>query len=119
MRLFEADTRFVDDLETLLRNRIGRSDAKQASQTLTWPALSNMLRGFGYGDIDYAGFRRIYDENPSIHPLIRNFNEEGIVLGTQEEPEKAAQEPQEIPAGPSVDQMADRAVSKGLQPDFK
>lgn len=119
MRLFETDNSFVDDLETILRNRIGRSDAKQASQTLTWPALSNMLRGFGYGDINYAGFRKIYDENPSLHPLIRNFNEEGLILGTQEEPENTEQEPMDIPKGPSIDQMANHAVGQGLQPDFK
>jgi hypothetical protein len=117
MRLFEADNRFVDDLETLLRNRIGRSDAKQASQTLTWPALSNMLRGFGYGDIDYAGFRRIFDENPSLHALIRNFNEDGLILGTDEEPESTEQDPMEVPKGPGVDQMA-RSGAQKLSPDI-
>jgi hypothetical protein len=117
MRLFEADNRFVDDLETLLRNRIGRSDAKQASQTLTWPALSNMLRGFGYGDIDYAGFRRIFDENPSLHSLIRNFNEDGLILGTDEEPESTEQDQMDVPQGPGVDQMAHSGAQK-LSPDI-
>ena len=105
MRLFEVADRFVDDLETLLRNQIGRSDAKHSSQTLTWPALSNMLRNFGYGDIDYAGFSKIYDANPSIQPLIRNYNEEGIEFGTKEESEKTQQQV-DVPDGKSVDQMA-------------
>ena len=119
MRLFEVADRFVDDLQTILRNEIGRSDAKQAPKTLTWIALSNMLTPFGYGDIDYAGFSKIYDANPAIQPLIKNFNEEGIILGTEEEPDVEKQTQVDTPAGPGVDQMADRAVSKGLQPDFK
>lgn len=117
MRLFEADNGFVDDLETLLRNRIGRSDAKQASQTLAWPALSNMLRGLGYGDINYGVFRKIFDKNPSLHPLIRNFNEDGLILGTQEEPENTKQDQVEVPKGPGVDQMAHSGAQK-LSPDI-
>lgn len=117
MRLFEADNGFVDDLETLLRNRIGRSDAKQASQTLAWPALSNMLRGLGYGDINYGVFRKIFDKNPSLHPLIRNFNEDGLILGTEEEPESTKQDPMEVPKGPGVDQMA-RSGAQKLSPDI-
>ena len=61
----------------------------------------------------------IADANPAIQPLIKNFNEEGIILGTEEVPDVEKQTQVDTPAGPGVDQMADRAVSKGLQPDFK
>lgn len=115
MRLFEVANGFVDDLETLLRNYIGKSDAKHASQKLTWPALSNMLRNFGYGDIDYAGFDAVYQQNPALQALIRNYNEDGIELGTKVEPNQDEtdpnQQPVEIPQGRSVDQMAHHAVN--------
>ena len=114
MRLFEVANSFVDDLETVLRNYIGKSDTQHASQKLTWPALSNMLKNFGYGDIDYAGFDSVYQENPALQVLVRNYNEDGIELGTkiehdQEHPE-TDQEPLEIPQGRSIDQMAHHAV---------
>jgi hypothetical protein len=119
MRLFEVADRFVDDLQTILRNEIGKSDVKQSPKTLTWEALSNLLSPFGYGNVDYAGFSKIYDANPSLQPLIKNFNEEGIILGTEEESDVEKQTQVKTQPGPSIDQMADRAVSKGLQPDFK
>jgi hypothetical protein len=88
MRLFEVESRFIDDLETLLRNLVGRGDSKKSPRVLTYPALSNLLRNLGYGDINYDIFSKIYDENPEIKPLIRNFNDQQIVLGTKEEPPK-------------------------------
>jgi hypothetical protein len=119
MRLFEVADSFADDLETVLRLEIGKSNSGQpTSKTLSWEALSNLLEPFGYGKIDFNGFKSIYYNNPSIQPLIRNYSEEGgVILGTGEEPEQdQTQTP--VPDGPSVDQMANKAVSKGLQPDF-
>ena len=105
MRLFEVADRFVSDLETLLRNLVGRGDSKHAPQVLSYPALSNLLRNMGYGDVSYDNFSKIYDENPGLQPLIKNFNDQGITLGTKDDPEK---DPNalDIPDGPSVDQMA-------------
>lgn len=111
MRLFEVADRFVDDLETVLRNLLGRGDSKHAPQSLTYPALSNMLANMGYGEISYDQFARIYDENPQIQPLIQNYNDQGIVLGTKTQDEKPANQI-DIPDGKSVDQMAHNVVNK-------
>jgi hypothetical protein len=119
MRLFEVADRFVDDLQTILRNEIGRSNTNHAPKTLTWLALSNMLTPFGYGDINYYGFRKIYDSNPSIQPLIKNFNKDGIILGTDKDPDVDKQTDVDTPPGQSIDKMAKRVVSKGLQPDLE
>lgn len=110
MRLFEVADRFIDDLETVLRNLMGRGDSKHAPQSLTYPALSNLLANMGYGEISFDQFSRIYDENPQIQPLIQDYNDQGIVLGTKTEA-PGDQSQMQIPTGPSVDQMAHSAVT--------
>jgi len=119
MRLFEVADRFVDDLETILRNLIKGGNPKRASepnmkdsQTITYPALSQLLNNLGYGNIEFKDFARIYDENPSIAPLIADHNEEFITLGTDDEQQSTSST--EIPAGPSVDQMASRGAAAHL-----
>ncbi len=119
MRLFEADNKFVDDITTILRNEIGLSDSKKSSKSLSWIAFSNLLSPLGFGKIDYATWAKIFDRNPELKPYVRNFNQDGIELGTQEEPLKSPDEVVPTSTGSSIDQMANRAVSKGLQPDFK
>ena len=114
MRLFEVADRFADDLETLLRNLVGRGDSKHAPQSLTWPALGNMLKNMGYGGLTYDQFAQIYDSNPQIQPLVRDYNDQGLVLGTKEEPEKSQEEPTKVPDGPSVDQMASSGAQQHL-----
>ena len=95
---------------TILRNLVGRGDSKHAPQSLTYPALSNMLANMGYGEISYDQFKRIYDENPEIQPLIQNYNDQGIVLGTKTQADD--DQPQmDVPTGKSVDQMAHNAVN--------
>jgi hypothetical protein len=120
MRLFEVVDTFVDDLETLLRNQIGSSNADHASQTLSWEALSNMLIPLGYGKIDFAAFRDIYLKNPTIQSLVRNYNKDnGVILGTDIEPRENPndQQPTDVPDGPSVDTMAHHGSQK-LNPDI-
>lgn len=119
MRLFEVADRFVDDLETILRNLIkgGRPQKssepmEKESQNISYPALSQLLNNMGYGNVDFKQFARIYDENPSIAPLVADYNQEYIILGTDEE--TMPQSNLGTPAGPSVDQMASQGAAAHL-----
>jgi hypothetical protein len=67
----------------------------------------------GYGGITYDQFAQIYDANPQLAALIRNYNDQGIVLGTKKEPE-GNKEITDIPDGPSVDQMAHSGAQQHL-----
>jgi len=119
MRLFEVADRFVDDLETILRNLIkgGRPQKssepmEKQSQNISYPALSQLLNNQGYGNVDFKQFARIYDENPSIAPLIADYNQEYIILGTDEETMPKSN--LGTPKGPSVDQMASQGAAAHL-----
>jgi hypothetical protein len=121
MRLFEVAGRFVDDLETILRNLIKGGNPKKASepnekdtQTISYPALSQLLNNLGYGNIAFEQFARIYDENPSIAALLATRpDEEFITLGTDNE--KQSTGGTDIPTGPSVDQMASRGAAAHMK----
>jgi hypothetical protein len=109
MRLFEVSDQFADELELVLRNLLGRSNEKHASMKLSYEALSNLMRNMGYGKMDYQGFDNVFKGNPSLKSVVKNYNEDGIILTTDVPPAK--DEPTDVPAGPSVDQMAHSAVN--------
>lgn len=106
MRLYEVENRFVSDLETLLRNLIGRGDSERTTQKLSYPALSNLLTNMGYGGINYDVLKSVYDENPGLQPLIANFNADHIVLGTKEQEPATQNQNLPQPGNPDVDKMA-------------
>ena len=120
MRLFEVADRFVDDLETALRLQIKGARAKKSSEPLSkeseplsYPGLSQLLYNIGgYGKIDFKDFARIYDENPSIASLVADYNQEYIILGTDEETMPKSN--LGTPEGPSVDQMASQGAAAHL-----
>ena len=113
MRLFEVEERFAGDLEMVLRNLIGRSNQKNASLKLSYPAISNMLKNMGYGAIDHDQFKKIYDSSSSIQNIVRDFDENTVMVSTAVEKEN---EPDAAPEGEltrskTVDQMADRSAT--------
>ena len=107
MRLFEVagTNQFIDDLTTELRNMRRGSDTEHATQTLSWPALNNIVNMLGYGSLNAGSLGSLVKSNPSLSNEIKTFDDKHIVLKTKEE---QAQQPAstEVPDGPSVDQMA-------------
>jgi hypothetical protein len=94
---------------------MGRSNSKNSTLKLTWPALSNMMRNMGYGEIDSKGFQKMFDGNPSLQAIVRNFDENGIIVSTEvDDPDKEASGGTAEPGGQSVDQMAGSAANQFL-----
>lgn len=117
MRLFEVEDHFVGDLVTVLRNQLGRGDSERTSLVLTYPALSNLMKNMGYGAIDYEGFQKLYDANPDLKKLVKNYSEEKVVLSTETPPPGADAMGTGQAKGPSVDAMAHQGAQK-LSPDI-
>lgn len=116
MRLFEVEDRFTDDLVTVIRNIIGRSNEKRATSKLTYPALSSMLVNLGYGSITYEEFRKAYETSEELKQLVQNYSEEGITLKTNIM-SASDQEETGRPDGPDVSAMASSAA-KDWQKDL-
>ena len=99
MRFFEfADSDVgIDKFVMVLRNFIGRASSKKQPAKLNWAALQKIAgdSGFEMG-ADYETFKSMYDSNPAIQGLVRNFNSDGIELnvpGTADAGETGAQSP--------------------------
>jgi hypothetical protein len=115
MRLFEVEDRFADDLETALRNLVGRSNQKHASLKLTYQALSNILKNMGYGDIDHQEFKKVFDSNQSIQNIVRDFDKDSVMISTEvEQDDDEIEKDESEPRSQSVDQMASQGSNAFL-----
>lgn len=83
MRFFEfadSDTG-IDKFVMILKNFIGRSSSKKEPAKLNWASLSKIAADAGFEmGADYETFKSMYDSNPIIQNLVKNFNADGVEL---------------------------------------
>lgn len=118
MRIFEfADTDVgVDKFVMILRNFIGRASSKKQAAKLNWASLQKIANDSGFEmGADYETFKSMYDSNPAIQNLVRNFNADGIELnvpGTDKDTQTPVKKG-ETPAD-AVEKIAASAAPKQL-----
>jgi hypothetical protein len=119
MRFFEFsgdDT--ADKLIIVLKNYIGRAASKKAPAKLNWNGLQQVLRTNGFElAADYETFKAIYDSNPAVQTLVKNFNDKGVELNVPGAPDEqpkgdGTQTPQDSQA--AVDKIAASAAPQQL-----
>lgn len=79
MRIFE----FSDGSDTLrlaFKNLIGNAQRKHQPAQFNWAAIGAILKPMGLEQIDYYAFKSLYDSNPGIQSMVKNFNADGIEL---------------------------------------
>lgn len=118
MRFFEfADSDVgIDKFVMILRNFIGRASSKGQPAKLNWAGLQKIASDAGFEmGADYETFKAMYDSNPAIQNLVRDFNADGINLnvpGTDQDtetPVKKGETPQD-----AVEKIASSAAPKQL-----
>ena len=120
MRFFEfgSDVNETDKFLIVLRNYIGRASSKKSPAKLNWNGLNQVLQMNGFElTADYETFKAMYDSNPAIQSLVKNFNQDGIELNVpgapdsdaEKEPEQGGQTSQD-----AVDQTAASAAAGQL-----
>ena len=119
MRFFEfAGDDTSDKLVIVLRNYIGRAASKKAPAKLNWNGLQQVLKTNGFElAADYETFKSMYDSNPAIQSLVKNFNDQGIELNVPGAPDEqpkgdGTQSPQDSQA--AVDKIAASAAPQQL-----
>ena len=122
MRFFEfaLHESGIDKFIMILNHEIGNYARKGVPAKLNWANLANLAKSSGFemlGDPTrgYEAFKAIYDANPAIHNLIKNFNADGIELNVPgapdaDEPSQDSDEPQD-----SIDQQAARAAADQMK----
>ena len=120
MRFFEfADTGAgVDKFVMILRNYIGRAASKKAPSKLNWNGLQQVAKANGFEfAADYETFKSMYDSNPALQGMVKNFNDKGIELNVPGAPNEeptgdGTQGPEDSQA--AVDKMAASAAPQQL-----
>jgi hypothetical protein len=115
MRFFEFNTPDIDQFIILLKNLIGRATSKRAPSKMNWNAIAHLTRsnGFEFG-ADYETFKAMYDANPSLQSLVKNFNADGIELNVPGAPDTEQPKQDGEDAQDKVNQTAASAAEKNL-----
>lgn len=118
MRFFEFAGDGVDQADKLvmiLRNYIGRAASKKAPSKLNWNGLNQVLQSSGFEiAADYETFKSIYDSNPAIQSMVKNFNDDGIELKVPGAPNETPNSPGTQDSQSAVDQTAASAAPTQL-----
>jgi hypothetical protein len=103
MRIFEfAGDDNLDKFVAVLKNFVGRYASKKVPAKLNWEAINRVLKSSGSElTADYETFKTLYDANPVLQNLVKNFNAQGIELNIPGAPD--AEEPQQAQGQTSQD----------------
>ena len=120
MRFFEfaGDDAGIDKFVMALRNHIGRASSKKAPAKLNWSAVARMSQANGFEfAADYETFKSMYDANPALQSMVKNFNDDGIELNVPGAPDEepkgdGTQTPQD--SQDAVDKIAASAAPQQL-----
>ena len=106
-----------DALLSILDHLVHKADdsTEHGESKISFATIIQLMRNLRQ-PIDFDGFKQLYDMNPAIGNLVRNFDDEFITLNTDEELEVDMSDPQNIeqPSQNTVDHMAKRALKKRI-----
>lgn len=106
----------TDKLIMVLKNQIGRASSKKTAAKLNWAGLDRIFKTAGVEVVaDYETFKAIYDSNPVVQNLVKDFNADGVNLnvpGTDQDTETPVKQG-ETPAD-AIDKIASSAAPKQL-----
>ena len=98
-----------------LRNHIGRAASKKVPANLNWNAVAAISRANGFElGADFETFKAMYDANPALQALVKDFNDQGISLVVPGAPGDETVAPDGQSPAEKVDQMAGSAVDQQL-----
>ena len=77
-KAFDNKPNFKTELISIFRNMIGGADNKDQPAYLSFEALNQLMQNMDMQQFDYDGFKQIYDANPELANLVKNFDEKGV-----------------------------------------
>jgi hypothetical protein len=82
MRFFEVESSpKLDRFVLMLRNQVGRAKSNSSSVDYTWKTVGEIAKASGFEfAADRETFKHIYDSNPAVQKIVKNFNADGIEL---------------------------------------
>ena len=90
MRFFEfnkSDTDLESALINILLNMKGDADEKEQPSDISMDAVKQIMSNTGYPAFNYDVFKRIYDADGDLKNVVADFDNEKIVVKTDQEAE--------------------------------
>ena len=90
MRFFEfnkSDTDLESALINILMNMKGDADEKEQASDISMDAVKQIMSNTGYPAFNYDVFKRIYDADGDLQNVVSDFDNEKIVVKTDQEAE--------------------------------
>ena len=67
-------TNSKEALVNIFRNTIGSADSQSQPAYLSFEALNQLMNNMDMQQFDYDGFKQVYDANPELLNLVKNFD---------------------------------------------
>ena len=90
MRFFEfnkSDTDLESALINILMNMKGDADEKEQASDISMDAVKQIMSNTGYPAFNYDVFKRIYDADGDLKNVVADFDNEKIIVKTDQESE--------------------------------
>ena len=88
MRFFEFQNKDLESaLVNVLSNMKGDADEKDQSSEISMDAVAGIMSNTGYPAFNYDVFKRIYDADGDLQNVVADFDNEKIVVKTDQEAE--------------------------------
>tara|TARA_B100000212_G_C26942287_1_gene350674 strand:+ start:150 stop:506 length:357 start_codon:yes stop_codon:yes gene_type:complete len=90
VRFFEfnkSDTDLESALINVLLNMKGDADEKDQASDISMDAVKQIMSNTGYPAFNYDVFKRIYDQDGDLKNVVADFDNEKIVIKTDQEAE--------------------------------
>ena len=89
MRFFEFQNKDLESaLVNVLSNMKGDADEKDQSSEISMDAVAGIMNNTGYPAFNYDVFKRMYDDGEELKNIVADFDNEKIVIKTDQEAEK-------------------------------
>ena len=116
MRFFEfnkSDTDLESALINILMNMKGDADEREQASDISMDAVKQIMSNTGYPAFNYDVFKRIYDDGEELKNIVADFDNEKIVIKTDQEAEKdPAMDFDDQGSTDKVKQMAKSAMNR-------
>jgi len=91
VRFFEfnkSDTDLESAIINVLMNMKGDADERDESSEISMDAVKQIMSNTGYPAFNYDVFKRIYDADGDLKNVVADFDQDKIVIKTDQEAEK-------------------------------
>jgi hypothetical protein len=89
VRFFEFQNKDLESaLVNVLSNMKGDADDKDQSSEISMDAVAGIMNNTGYPAFNYDVFKRMYDDGEELKNIVADFDNEKIVIKTDQQAEK-------------------------------